>query len=581
MDFTSGEIRGFVDAVRGEPERGECVTRGTVTRVDPDGTAWVQIGHNAEPTPCQRDMACHVGDIVTVRIADHRATVTGNSTSPATDDRTAMEAHGVATEAKESAEAAQDEAQGAQQAAASAATAARSAETAAQEAKQAAESVNQHFWDDTRGAHVTEAEMDAYVEEPSGFQNLMTSIGNIFTKAVDGVERILRSDTASGMVVYDGECAPDAHDLASHAIASFTSDGATIGKESSTHTSVTANSMSIMYGTDRLVSVTSDGTTASVYMGASTAAPGCKYTDAKVVAYRDMFNSGYRIVPEPDASGRCAILDPDGHTSEFFAMKDMSPYSTLYSVKDPDGDELYSGMYSGIFSEEGYEDHFYLNHKLNPAAETPGPVDIEGGSVSFHAEDGAATVTGSIAVTGGITTQGDVADATGTLDQLRQSVTPSAIANLIYPVGSIYMSVNAASPATLFGGTWQRITGRFLLGATDNGGTGGNSTASVRAGYTGGEATHKLTSGESGMPAHHHNMTHGHKSNGYVMYDNAYSGGSYLNLSQGGRKGWTSQTPPDIPSYTGDTGDNSAANASNAHNNMPPYLAVYIWKRTA
>lgn len=420
MGFTSDEIRGFVDAVRGEPERGECVTRGTVTRVDPDGTAWVQIGQNAEPTPCGMDVSARVGDVVTVRIADHRATVTGNSTSPATDDRTAMEAHGVATAAKESAEAAKDEAHGAQQAAASAATTARSAETAAQEAKQAARSVNQHFWDDTRGAHVTEAEMDAYVEEPSGFQNLMTSIGNIFTKAVDGVERILRSDTASGMVVYDGECAPDARDLASHAIASFTSDGATIGKESSTHTSVTTNSMSIMYGTDRLVSVTSDGTTASVYMGASTAAPGCKYTDAKVVAYRDMFNSGYRIVPEPDASGRCAILDPDGHTSEFFAVKDTSPYSDLYDVKDPDGDDLYSGMYSGIFSEEGHEDHFYLSHKLNPAAETPGPVDIEGGNVSFHAEDGAATVTGSVAVTDGITTQGDVADATGTLDQVRQ-----------------------------------------------------------------------------------------------------------------------------------------------------------------
>ena len=138
MDFTSGEIRGFVDAVRGEPERGECVVRGTVTRVDPDGTAWVQIGQNAEPTPCQRDMACHVGDSVTVRIADHRATVTGNATSPATDDRAAKEAHGVAVAAQASAEVAHDEAQGAQMTAMTAATTARAAETAAQEAKQSA-----------------------------------------------------------------------------------------------------------------------------------------------------------------------------------------------------------------------------------------------------------------------------------------------------------------------------------------------------------------------------------------------------------------------------------------------------------
>lgn len=197
------------------------------------------------------------------------------------------------------------------------------------------------------------------------------------------------------------------------------------------------------------------------------------------------------------------------------------------------------------------------------------------------AKSGSASVDGMDIKPASVTATGDVADNKGTLDAVRQAAQPSTIVNLVYPVGSIYMSVNSASPATLFGGTWERITGRFLLGATDNGGTGGNSTASVRAGCTGGEASHKLTSAESGIPAHHHSMTHGHKSNGYVMYDNAYSGGSYLNLSQGGRTGWTSQTPPDIPNYTGNTGDNSAANASNAHNNMPPYLAVYIWKRTA
>ena len=127
MDFTSGEIRGFVDAVRGEPERGDCVVRGTVTRVDPDGTAWVQIGQNAEPTPCQRDMACHVGDSVTVRIADHKATVTGNASAPATDDHEAKVARGVAEVAQASAEEAHEAADGAQRTAMTAATNARAA----------------------------------------------------------------------------------------------------------------------------------------------------------------------------------------------------------------------------------------------------------------------------------------------------------------------------------------------------------------------------------------------------------------------------------------------------------------------
>ena len=138
MGFTSDEIRGFVDAVRGEPEGGECVTRGTVTRVDADGTAWVQIGHNAEPTPCQRDMACHVGDSVTVRIADHRATVTGNSTSPATDDKKANIAYNYAGEAQQTATIADEKAEDAMDSASRARQSARIAQESAEAAQESA-----------------------------------------------------------------------------------------------------------------------------------------------------------------------------------------------------------------------------------------------------------------------------------------------------------------------------------------------------------------------------------------------------------------------------------------------------------
>ena len=119
-----------------------------------------------------------------------------------------------------------------------------------------------------------------------------------------------------------------------------------------------------------------------------------------------------------------------------------------------------------------------------------------------------------------------------------------------YPVGSIYMSVNNKNPSKLFGGTWEQIKDVFLLAA-------GNTYA---AGSTGGEATHTLTVEE--IPEHQHAL----------HYRSIYSG-------DGSTSAITSK------SYsTGNTSKENGALATGdgkAHNNMPPYLAVYVWKRTA
>ena len=124
------------------------------------------------------------------------------------------------------------------------------------------------------------------------------------------------------------------------------------------------------------------------------------------------------------------------------------------------------------------------------------------------------------------------------------------VLDMVYPVGSIYMSVNATSPSTLFGGTWEQIQDRFLLAA-------GNSYS---AGATGGEATHTLTIDE--LPDHGHTI---------LYYD---ASGNQSFGYQFGSKGTRSGTP-ESSSGIGHTG------GSKAHNNMPPYLAVYMWKRTA
>lgn len=122
--------------------------------------------------------------------------------------------------------------------------------------------------------------------------------------------------------------------------------------------------------------------------------------------------------------------------------------------------------------------------------------------------------------------------------------------DLIYPIGAIYMSTDSTSPATLFGGQWSQIKGRFLLGVSDD----------YAVSSTGGEATHKLTIDE--MPSHNH-VEVGTISN---------NSGPYQNQVGRGITGYSAQQSSNTTSSTG-------GNA--AHNNMPPYYAVYIWRRTS
>lgn len=147
----------------------------------------------------------------------------------------------------------------------------------------------------------------------------------------------------------------------------------------------------------------------------------------------------------------------------------------------------------------------------------------------------------------------------------KDSLNMSSIIDTIYPVGSIYMSINSSSPAILFGGTWVQIEDQFLLGCS----------SSYSAGSTGGSATVTLT--ESNMPAHAHDIDLVTESNGshtHTTSGSAASAGSHTHTISG--------TAASAGSHTHSiSGETSSKGSSTAHNNMPPYLAVYIWKRTA
>jgi hypothetical protein len=132
------------------------------------------------------------------------------------------------------------------------------------------------------------------------------------------------------------------------------------------------------------------------------------------------------------------------------------------------------------------------------------------------------------------------------LDQVNGATgnTSSALSFLsIYPVGSVYISVNETSPASLFGGTWKRIQDIFLLAAGSK----------YAAGNTGGSADAVVVEHDHTIPAVYGTST-----------------GEHTSALTWGNSGGTS-----AKSGTDKTGE------SGIGKNMPPYLVVYMWERTA
>lgn len=128
-----------------------------------------------------------------------------------------------------------------------------------------------------------------------------------------------------------------------------------------------------------------------------------------------------------------------------------------------------------------------------------------------------------------------------------------------YPVGSIYISESDTNPGDFIGGKWEKYAnGRTLVGE-------GTSDKDFEVGETGGESTHTLTEAE--MPAHSHNTGVGHARcnipggmDNYFISGWAYNTGGFA--------------------YTYDNGISTNVKGSNSsHNNLQPYITVYMWKR--
>lgn len=201
------------------------------------------------------------------------------------------------------------------------------------------------------------------------------------------------------------------------------------------------------------------------------------------------------------------------------------------------------------------------------------------------------------------------------ITQMQQEIEglQEAVSACPFKTGMILCFVDSTDPNTLYPGTtWQKIEGKFLLG----------SSSSYALGATGGSATHTLTIAET--PSHDHtlqnhthsvgahshglnNHTHSFGHNHKLKMNYSSSEGSQYGLAVsnafGGRvlvgrdneeytSGWSSSST--TGGASGSTANSGAFNSGgpsnnytnkvgsgNAHNNMPPYLTVNMWKRVA
>lgn len=258
---------------------------------------------------------------------------------------------------------------------------------------------------------------------------------------------------------------------------------------------------------------------------------------------------------EPDETGNCLFARVEGR---FSSLDGRNSLTTLVScagqtaAAEPGrGQVLFAGLLDAaatipvtvsVTDALGNSDTYQAVLPTASAALHIRPGGRGAAFGKFAEADGVLQVAWDLDVQGAITQNG----------QPIGGVSREALLELIYPVGSVYMSANDVSPQIFLGGTWERIRDTFLLAAGTE----------FAPGSTGGEKTHILTIEE--MPAHSHEIRHR----------------GFYGTAAGSGRNCITRTP--IAADPNDTiADCSEVGGGIAHNNMPPYLALFMWQRTA
>lgn len=183
-----------------------------------------------------------------------------------------------------------------------------------------------------------------------------------------------------------------------------------------------------------------------------------------------------------------------------------------------------------------------------------------------------------------------ISNVTNLQSTLNDKIDEADLLNLIYPVGSIYMSADSSHETcpiqTWLGGTWVRIQDRFLLASTTQQGVGttGGSADAVVVKHNHTQNSHTHTQG-----SHSHNAQSGAfmESNGAIAATDkramTHTSGNYYYIYSSAKNAYYRHTATGgaTPTINGQTATNQESGVDGTGKNMPPYLVVNVWKRTA
>ena len=253
------------------------------------------------------------------------------------------------------------------------------------------------------------------------------------------------------------------------------------------------------------------------------------------------------------------VTDDEMYRTEYEGVIDIrarpKPYD--YTEDNPEnGAQTINGLY-----EEAKEAVAKAGEAKTSAAEAK-TSEINAKTSEGNAASSAASASDSAerAASSASEAKASAAFASDAAENLKNQI--DDINDKLYPVGFIYLSVNDTNPSTFIGGTWERIKDRFLLAAGDT----------YAAGRTGGEATHTLTVNE--MPRHSHSIT-------LFASEDGLGGKTLRDAEQGKPLAAKWGESLDLSSGKNIERHINLTGGGAAHNNMPPYLAVYMWVRTA